>query len=37
MLATNDFFAMATILMVASIVVVWSIQRPKGPLKTVTH
>ncbi|MEM5432073.1 DHA2 family efflux MFS transporter permease subunit [Cupriavidus oxalaticus] len=37
MLATNDFYAMATVLMVASILVVWSVKRPKGPLKTVTH
>ena len=31
------FYAMATILMLASIVVVWLIKRPKGPLKAVTH
>lgn len=37
MLATNDFYAMATILMLASIGVVWLIKRPKGVLKTVTH
>jgi MFS transporter, DHA2 family, multidrug resistance protein len=37
MLATNDFYAMATILMLASIVVVWLIQRPKGVLHTVAH
>lgn len=37
MLATNDFYAMATILMLATILCVWLIKRPKGPLKTVTH
>jgi DHA2 family multidrug resistance protein len=37
MLATNAFYAMATALMIASILVVWLIRRPKGPLKTVTH
>src|SRR5262245_56248560 len=37
MLATNAFYAMATALMVASILVVWLIRRPKGPLRTVTH
>jgi DHA2 family multidrug resistance protein len=37
MLATNDFYAMATVLMLASILVVWFIKRPKGPLKTVAH
>jgi DHA2 family multidrug resistance protein len=37
MLATNDFYAMATVLMLTSILVVWLIKRPKGPLKTVTH
>jgi DHA2 family multidrug resistance protein len=37
MLATNDFYALATVLMLASIVVVWLIKRPKGPLKTVAH
>lgn len=37
MLATNDFYAMATILMLASILVVWLIKRPKGPLKAVAH
>jgi DHA2 family multidrug resistance protein len=37
MLATNNFYAAATLLMVASILVVWLIKRPKGPLATVTH
>lgn len=37
MLATNDFYAMATVLMLGSIVVVWLIKRPKGPLKAVSH
>ena len=35
--ATNDFYAVATVLMLGSVVVVWLIKRPKGPLKTVTH
>jgi MFS transporter, DHA2 family, multidrug resistance protein len=37
MLATNDFYATATLMMLASIAVVWLIKRPKGPLKTVAH
>lgn len=37
MLATNDFYAMATVLMFGSILVVWLIKRPKGPLKAVSH
>lgn len=37
MLATNDFYATATLMMLASIGVVWLIKRPKGPLKTVAH
>jgi DHA2 family multidrug resistance protein len=37
MLATNDFYAMATLLMLGTIAVVWFIKRPKGPLKTVAH
>jgi len=37
MLATNDFYAAATVLMAASILVVWSIRRPEGPLKAVSH
>lgn len=36
MLATNDFYQSATILMLASIAVVWLIKRPKGPLKNVS-
>jgi MFS transporter, DHA2 family, multidrug resistance protein len=37
MLATNDFYALATLLMLSCIAVVWFIKRPKGPLKTVAH
>jgi MFS transporter, DHA2 family, multidrug resistance protein len=37
MLATNDFYALATLLMVSCIGAVWLIKRPKGPLKTVAH
>jgi DHA2 family multidrug resistance protein len=37
MLATNDFYAMTTVLMLGSILVVWLIKRPKGPLKAVSH
>jgi DHA2 family multidrug resistance protein len=37
MLATNDFYAMATLLMLAAIGLIWFIKRPKGPLKSVTH
>jgi DHA2 family multidrug resistance protein len=37
MLATNDFYAMATWLMLAAIGLIWFIEKPKGPLKTVTH
>jgi DHA2 family multidrug resistance protein len=37
MLATNDFYAMATILIVIFAGVVWLAKRPKGPLKQVSH
>jgi DHA2 family multidrug resistance protein len=37
MLATNDFYAMATFLMLASIPVVWLIKNPKTPLKPIAH
>jgi DHA2 family multidrug resistance protein len=37
MLATNDFYAWVTLLMIASIGVVWLVKRPKGPLQTVAH
>jgi DHA2 family multidrug resistance protein len=37
MLATNDFYAWTTVLMVASIGVVWLVKRPKGPLTAVAH
>jgi DHA2 family multidrug resistance protein len=37
MLATNDFYAMATILIVIFAGVVWLAKRSKGPLKQVSH
>lgn len=37
MLATNDFYALATVLMVATIAVVWFAKRPKGGLKVIAH
>ena len=37
MLATNDFYAMATILILIFAGVVWLAKRPKGPLKQVSH
>lgn len=37
MLATNDFYAMATILILLFAAVVWLAKRPKGPLKQVGH
>ncbi len=37
MLATNDFYAMATILILVFAAVVWLAKRPKGPLKQVSH
>ncbi len=37
MLATNDFYAAATLLMLGLIGLAWIIRRPKGPLKTVAH
>jgi DHA2 family multidrug resistance protein len=37
MLATNDFYAMATILMLACICAVWLIKRQKGTLKAIAH
>jgi DHA2 family multidrug resistance protein len=36
MLATNDFYALATLLMLGTLAMVWLIKRPKGPLKKVT-
>lgn len=36
MLATNDFYQVATILMLGSIAVIWLVKPPKGPLKKVT-
>jgi DHA2 family multidrug resistance protein len=37
MLATNDFFALATILILLFAGVIWFAKRPKGPLKQVSH
>ena len=37
MLATNDFYAMATILILLFAGVIWLARRPKGPLKQVSH
>lgn len=37
MLATNNFYVVATALMLLSIGVVWLVKRPKGPLHQVTH
>jgi DHA2 family multidrug resistance protein len=37
MLATNDFYATATLLMLALIALAWIMKRPKGPLVQVTH
>jgi DHA2 family multidrug resistance protein len=37
MLATNESYAMATVLMLIFAAVVWLAKRPKGPLKTVSH
>lgn len=37
MLATNDFYAMATILILIFTGVVWLTKRPQGPLKQVSH
>jgi DHA2 family multidrug resistance protein len=37
MLATNDFYAMATILILVFAGVIWLAKRPKGPLKQVGH
>jgi DHA2 family multidrug resistance protein len=37
MLATNDFYAMATILILVFAGVIWLAKRPKGPLKQVSH
>ena len=37
MLATNDFYALATLLMLGTIAMVWFIRRPRGPLKAVAH
>jgi DHA2 family multidrug resistance protein len=37
MLATNDFYAMAAILILIFAGVIWLAKRPKGPLKQVSH
>ncbi|WP_209047692.1 DHA2 family efflux MFS transporter permease subunit [Rhizorhabdus histidinilytica] len=37
MLATNDFYAMATILILVFAGVIWLAKRPKGPLQQVSH
>ncbi|CAN7211847.1 DHA2 family efflux MFS transporter permease subunit [Phenylobacterium sp. LjRoot225] len=37
MLATNDFYAMATILILVFAGVIWLAKRPTGPLKQVSH
>jgi len=37
MLATNDFYAGATLLMLGLIPLIWVIRRPKAPLKAVAH
>lgn len=37
MLATNEFYAMATVLILIFAAVVWLAKRPKGPLKQVSH
>jgi DHA2 family multidrug resistance protein len=37
MLATNNFYAMATVLILVFAAVVWLAKRPKGPLKQVSH
>lgn len=37
MLATNDYYAVATLLMLAAIALIWLAKRPKGPLKKMAH
>lgn len=37
MLATNDFYAAATLLMLGLIALAWVMKRPNGPLRTVAH
>jgi len=37
MLATNDFYAGATLLMLGLIALAWIIRRPRAPLKAVAH
>lgn len=36
MLATNDFYAMATLLILLPIGIIWLVNPPNGPLKRVT-
>jgi DHA2 family multidrug resistance protein len=37
MLATNDFYALATVLMIGSAALIWFVKKPKGPLKKIAH
>jgi MFS transporter, DHA2 family, multidrug resistance protein len=37
MLATNDFYALATLLMLGSAALIWFVKKPKGPLKAIAH
>ena len=37
MLATNDFYALATILMIATVAVIWFAKRREDPLKVVAR
>ena len=37
MLATNNFYAMATGLILVFAAVIWLAKRPKGPMKHVSH
>lgn len=37
MLATNEFYVMATVLILVFAAVIWLAKRPKGPLKQVSH
>lgn len=36
MLATNDFYQSATVLMLGSIGIIWLIKKPKGPLQKMS-
>jgi DHA2 family multidrug resistance protein len=37
MLATNDFYALAALLMLGSAALIWFVKKPKGPLKAIAH